>query len=223
MATVASAAVTAGLFSATATASQQTVPLTFAGDNCAAAADATSRLPASARLAAIRGTLIGRAVGGTKADQYPHEALARVVGADIRGRTLTVTLVADPATCLGSAIPGEPVDAPWTAALDVDVSWIVPDARWAQRQTRSLALGGLEAGFADELRTRCRRTGDARFRCEFWSFAGDSVVIGRGRLALGRDDEAPRYRFRVAHVDEYCLSVLRRPLRACRRTTTWHG
>ncbi len=208
---------------AVAVADGRIVPLSFAGANCGAVANATYQLPSGARLAYARTPVVADWVGATKADRYSRQSMTRVTGVDLRGRTLTVTLAADPARCLGSAVPGEPVDAAWTAALDVDLSWIVPDEHWARLQTKSLISGGLAQAFADDATIRCRRAGEARFRCSFGTYAGDSSASGHGTLSLGRDDEFARYAFRVQTFDEYCYFVVHRPLHRCEKAVRWNG
>ncbi len=208
---------------AVAVADGRVVPLSFSGANCSAVASATYQLPSAARLAYARTPVVGDWVGATKADGYSRQSMTRVTGVDLRGRTLTVTLAADPARCLGSAVPGEPVDAPWTAALDADLSWIVPDERWARLQTKSLVAELLAQAFADDATIRCRRAGEARFRCSFGTYAGDSSASGHGTLSLGRDDEFARYSFRVQTFDEYCYFVVHRPLHRCEKTVRWNG
>lgn len=209
--------------SAGAAADGRVVPLSFSGASCSAIASTTYQLPSAARLAYARTPTVGDWVGATKADSYSRQAMARVTGVDLRGRALTVTLAADPARCLGSGVPGEPVDAPWTAALDADLSWIVPDERWARLQTKSLIAGGMAQAFADDATIRCRRAGEARFRCSFGTWAGDASASGRGTLSLGRDDEFAHYSFRVRTFDEYCYYVVHRPLRRCVKTDRWKG
>lgn len=199
------------------------VPLSFSGADCGAVTSATYRLPSAARLAYARSPVVGDWVGATKADRYSRQAMARVTGVELLGRTLTVTLAADPARCLGSAVPGEPADAAWTAALDADLSWIVPDARWARLQTKSLIGSFMAQAYGDAATVRCRRAGEARFRCGFGTYAGDTSAGGRGTLSLGRDDDSPHYAFRVKTFDEYCYYVIHRPLRRCLRTDRWNG
>lgn len=201
----------------------QVVPLSFTGASCSAVVSQTYVLPSAARLAYARSPVVGSWIGATKADQYSRQAMVRVTGVDLHDRALTVTVASDPARCLGSALPGEPVDASWTAALDADLAWIVPDERWARRQTKSLIGDLLAPAFADEARIRCRRAGQARFACSFGTFAGDTTASGRGTLSLGRDDESPHYAFRVQTLDEYCYYVVHRPLRRCLRTTRWNA
>lgn len=212
----------AGL-SAEAGADGRVLPLSFTGASCDAAVAQTYVLPSAARLAYASSPVVGSWIGATKADQFSRQAMVRVTGVDLHERTLTVTVAADPARCLGSALPGEPVDASWTAALDADLSWTVPDERWARLQVKSLIGEGLAPAFADEARIRCRRAGQARFACSFGTFAGDATASGRGTLSLGRDDELPHYAFRVQTFDEYCYFVVHRPLHRCLRTTRWEA
>ncbi|HST38423.1 MAG TPA: hypothetical protein VLK58_02890 [Conexibacter sp.] len=197
------------------------VPLSFDGASCDAVATASWRLPAGARLAYAARPTVGARLVATKADSYGRDDFARVTGVELRGRTLTVTVAADPVRCRSVALPGEPVDAPWNAAIDATISYVVPDHRWAQRETAKLARQQLESGFSDTLVTRCRARGQARFSCELTAYAGDSAVYGKGRLTLAQDDEWPHYDFTVKHLDDYCHAVLRRPLSRCLRTTRW--
>ncbi|MBB4662376.1 hypothetical protein [Conexibacter arvalis] len=206
-----------------AAAETRVVPLTFAGADCRSVAVATYRLPAAARLAYATAPVVGARIGGTKGDAHPRGSLARVTAVEVRGRTLAVTVAADPARCLGALLPGEPVDGPWTAALDANVSFVVPDLRWARRQTTSTADALLDPAYAGSVRSRCRRAGQARFSCAFSAFVGDSVVVGRGKVSIGGDDEWPRYSFGVRWIDEYCHAVLRRPLRRCLTTDRWRA
>ncbi len=197
------------------------VPLSFDGASCDAVASASWRLPAGARLAYATRPTVGARLVATKADSYGRDDFARVTGVELRGRTLTVTVAADPVRCRSVALPAEPVDAPWSAAVDATVSYVVPDRRWAQRETAKIARQQLESAFGDTLVTRCRARGAARFACELAAYAGDAVVYGKGRLTLARDDEWPHYDFTVKQLDEYCHAVLRRPMRSCLRTTRW--
>jgi hypothetical protein len=218
---VAMAAAVWGFGAQPAAAETRVIPLTFEGADCRAVATATHRLPAAARLAYASAPVVGAWLDGTKGDAHPRADIARVTAVEVRGRTLSVTVAADPARCLGAAVPGEPVDSAWTVALDATLSLVVPDVRWARTQTTRLARSTLGPGYADSVRTRCRRTGQASFSCEFGAFAGDMVVGGRGRISIGRDDEWPRYSFTVRRLDEYCYAVRYRPLGRCMTTERW--
>lgn len=207
----------------TAAAETRVIPLTFDGADCRSVATATHRLQAAARLVHAAAPVVGAWLDGTKGETYPRADIGRVTAVEIRGRTLSVTVAADPARCVGAAVPGEPVDSAWTVALDATVSLVLPDERWARTETTRLARSMLGPGYADEVRSRCRRAGQARFSCEFGTFAGDVVVGGRGRIWIGHDDEQPRYSFSVRRLDEYCYAVVRRPLRRCLTTDRWRS
>jgi hypothetical protein len=208
-------------FPATVAAEARVVPFNFSGASCGAVATAVYRLPANARLAHATRPIVGQRVAGTKADAYSHEGLARVTGVDLQGRMLTITLAADPARCLATGLPGEPSDAPWTAALDANLSWITPTTRWARVQAGDSIGIWLGEAFEDEARTTCSASGVARFSCRFSTFAGDVSVVGRGTVSIGRDDEFPHYSFRAMWLNEYCASFERRPAKRCVSHRHW--
>lgn len=202
---------------------QRIYPVNLEGSSCTATSTASVRLPRAARLISVESPSVGDLVGGQKAGQFPKSALARVTGMEIRRGRVTITATADPTQCGAVALPGEPTDAPWAAAADLEVSYLTPSVAWARSLTRNSIRNNAAPAFADPgyYRIACKRRGVARFRCRFSAFAGDSVVYGSGTVSLAQDAEFPRVRFRATFLDEYCVAVLRRPVRRCVRRATW--
>lgn len=195
--------------------------LTLSADSCAATATATYRLPSAARLVSVSDPLVGDLIGGTKADAYPKEDLARINGVEVRGRTLSVSAAAEPDVCHSVQLPGEPADAPWSAAIDADISYLVPDLAWARRQAKEAMRNNLDSVYWSEARVKCQRKGEATFTCGLSTFAGDSGVAANGRVTLDRGEEFAHYRFSVITLDQYCYFVLHKPYRKCRKLRTW--
>jgi hypothetical protein len=201
----------------------QTVPVNLEGGDCSAVAEASTRMPRTARLISVNAPGVGDTFSGEKAGGFPKADLGVITGIEIEGRRIVVSAQADPALCRTASVPGEPLDAEWSAAIDLSVSYTSVSLAWARRTTRDSIRQNLGDGFVTPRMTRvtCRRRSTSTYFCRFVTVAGDTSASGSGTVALAVDAVAPRVRFRVRIVNEYCLLVQRKPATRCIGRRSW--
>lgn len=83
--------------------------------------------------------------------------------------------------------------------------------------------GGEGYAYRGSYRIACKRTRIARYRCRLSAFAGDSLVTASGRIWLEDSSGFTRYSFRAVIYDDYCIAVLKCPVRKCRRIARWRA
>jgi hypothetical protein len=111
-------------FLLTGTAAGDDYAITLSAPNCTERATATLRLPSDARSISVVRPRVGDTVGGTKAGVYPHTDLAVIVGVEVSGHRITISASGNPQSCSSRRTASEPIDAPWSAAVDVEANFV---------------------------------------------------------------------------------------------------
>jgi hypothetical protein len=111
-------------FLPTGTAAGDDYALTLSAASCSGLATATLRLPTDARSISVVHPRVGDTAGGTKAGVYPHPDLAVITGVEVSGHRITISASGNPESCPSRRTASEPIDAPWSAAVDVEANFV---------------------------------------------------------------------------------------------------